>query len=53
MKSGYIYTVVYYSTVKNNEFMKFADKWMHSEEIILNKVSQMQKDSIPDACSPL
>jgi hypothetical protein len=25
----YIYTMEYYSAIKNNEFMKFLDKWMN------------------------
>jgi hypothetical protein len=24
----YIYTMEYYSAIKNNDFMKFAGKWM-------------------------
>jgi hypothetical protein len=27
-KIWYIYTMEYYSAMKNNEFMKFLDKWM-------------------------
>jgi hypothetical protein len=27
-KLSYIYTTVYYSVIKNNDFMKFAGKWM-------------------------
>ena len=32
----YIYTMGYYSAIKNNEFMKFLDKWMDLEGIILS-----------------
>ena len=28
-----------YSTIKNNEFMKFSGKWMELENIILSKVT--------------
>jgi hypothetical protein len=28
-KIWYIYTMEYYSTIKNNDFMKFAGKWMN------------------------
>jgi hypothetical protein len=28
-KMWYIYTMEYYSAIKNNEFMKFLDKWMY------------------------
>ena len=34
-KMWYIYTMEYYSTIRNNEFMKFLDKWMELENIIL------------------
>jgi hypothetical protein len=44
-KMWYIYTMEYYSAIKNNEFMKFLDKWMHLEDIILSKVIQSQKNS--------
>jgi hypothetical protein len=35
----YIYTMEYYSAIKNNEFMKFLDKWMGQEDIILSEVT--------------
>jgi hypothetical protein len=41
----YIYTMVYYSTIKNNEFMKFLDKWVDLEDIILSEVTQSQKNT--------
>jgi hypothetical protein len=45
-KIWYIYTVEYYSAIKNNEFMKFFDKWMYLEDIILSEVTQPQKKSL-------
>ena len=36
-KMWYIYTIGYYSAIKNNEFMKFLGKWMHLEDIILSE----------------
>jgi hypothetical protein len=36
----YIYRMDYYSAIKNNEFMKFLDKWMDLEDIILSEVTQ-------------
>ena len=33
-KNGYIYTMEYYSAIKNNEFMKFLEKWMNLEDIL-------------------
>jgi hypothetical protein len=45
-KMWYIYTMGYYSAIKNNEFMKFLDKWMYLEDIILSEVTQSQKKSL-------
>ena len=39
----YINTMVYYSATRNNEFMKFLDKWMELKNIILSVVTQFQK----------
>jgi hypothetical protein len=36
-KMWYIYTIEYYSAIKNNELMKFLSKWMELENIILNE----------------
>jgi hypothetical protein len=41
----YIYTVEYYSAIKNNEFMKSLDKWMDLENIILSEVTPPQKNT--------
>jgi hypothetical protein len=35
-KMLYIYIMEYYSAIKYNEFMKFLDKWMKLENIILS-----------------
>ena len=40
----YIYTIEYYSAIKNNEIMPFAVTWMNLEIIILDEVSQTEKD---------
>jgi hypothetical protein len=39
------YTIEYYSAIKNNDFRKFAGKWMELENIILSKVTQSQKNT--------
>jgi hypothetical protein len=44
-KMWYIYTVEYYSAIKNNEFIKSLSKWMDLEGIILSEVTQSQKNS--------
>jgi hypothetical protein len=40
-----IYTMDYYSAIKNNEFMKFLGKWLDLEDIILSEVTQSQKNT--------
>jgi hypothetical protein len=44
-KMWYIYTMEYYSAIKNNEFMKFLDKWMELENIIPSEITQSQKNT--------
>jgi hypothetical protein len=44
-KMWYIYTMEYYSAIKNNGFMKFLGKWMELENIILSEVTQSQKNT--------
>jgi hypothetical protein len=36
----------YYSSIKNNEFMKFLGKWMYLEDNILSEVTKSQKEVI-------
>jgi hypothetical protein len=35
----------YYSAIKKNEFLFFKDKWIKLKNIMLNEVSQIQKDT--------
>ena len=44
-KMWYIYTMEYYSVIKNNDFMKFTGKCMELENIILSEVTQSQRNS--------
>ena len=44
-KMWYIYTMEYYSAIKNSEFMKFLGKWLELESIILSEVTQSQKNT--------
>jgi hypothetical protein len=39
----YIYTLEYYAATKNDKFMKFLDKWMDLEDIILSEVTQSKE----------
>ena len=44
-KMGYIYTMEYYSAIKeNDDIMPFAATWMELENLILNEMSQKDKD---------
>jgi hypothetical protein len=43
-KMWYIYTMEYYSAIKNNDFMKFLGRWMELENI-LSEVTQSQKNT--------
>ena len=43
-KLWYIYTVEYYSAIRNNGLTKFLRKWMHLENIILSEITQSQKN---------
>ena len=40
----YIYTVEYYSAIKQSEMLSFEATWMNLEIIILSEVSQKDKD---------
>jgi hypothetical protein len=42
-KIWYLYTMEFYSAMKKNEILSFADEWMELENIILREVSQAQK----------
>jgi hypothetical protein len=42
-KMWYLYTMEFYSAMKNNEVLSFTNKWMELENTILSKVSQPQK----------
>jgi hypothetical protein len=44
-KMWHIYTMEYYSAIKNNEFMKFIVKWIDLEDTILSEVNQSQKNT--------
>ena len=42
-KPWYIYTVEYYSVIKNNTFESILMRWMKLEPIIQSEVSQKEK----------
>ena len=44
IKMWYIYTMEYYLTIKKNKIMPFAATWVELETLILNEVSQKDKD---------
>jgi RNase P/RNase MRP subunit p30 len=43
IKKMSLYTMENYSSIKNNEIMLFAEKWMELE-IILSEINQTEKD---------
>ena len=43
-KMWYIYTTEYYSAIIKNKIMPFAATWLYLEIVILNEVSQTEKD---------
>ena len=40
-----VYTVKYYSAIKKDEYLPFTSMWMELEGIMLNEISQLEKDS--------
>ena len=44
-KMWYIYKMVYYSAIENDEFMKFSGIWVELENIMLSEVTQSQKNT--------
>ena len=43
-KVWYVYTMEYYSAIKKNKIMSLAATWMELEILILNELSQKEKD---------
>ena len=39
-----IHTMEYYSVIKKNAVLPFATTWMELEDIMLNEISQSEKD---------
>ena len=42
----YIYTVEYYSAIKRNKTVQFAEKWIDLETVIQSEVSQKENKYI-------
>ena len=40
----YIYTMAYYSVIRNKQILSFATTWMEIEGIMLSEISHMEKD---------
>jgi hypothetical protein len=43
-KMWFIYTMEYYSNIKNEDILSLTDKWMELENIILSEITQTQKN---------
>ena len=46
----YIYTMEYYSAIKNNEILPFAMTWIELEYIMLSEISQRKTPMITVIC---
>ena len=44
-KMWFMYTMEYYSAIRNDEYPPFASMWMELEGIMLSEVSQLEKDN--------
>jgi hypothetical protein len=44
LKIWCIYTMEYYSAIKNKDSMSFVGKWMELENIMPSEITQSQKD---------
>ena len=42
----HIYTIEYYATIKNDEFVSFVDTWMNLETIILSKLTRTENQTL-------
>jgi hypothetical protein len=40
----YVYTTEYYSAIKKNEIMAFAEKWVELEIIMLSEITKIEKE---------
>ena len=43
-KMWFIYTMEYYSAIRNHKYPPFASTWMELEGIMLSEISQLEKD---------
>ena len=43
-KMWYIYTMEYYSAIKRNEIVSFAETWLDIDTVIQSEVSQKEKN---------
>ena len=43
-KMPFMYTMEYYSSIRNDKYPLFASTWMELEGIMLSEVSQLEKD---------
>ena len=46
IKMRYVYTMEYYSAIKEDKIMPFAAAWLQLEIIILSEVSQAEKNIV-------
>ena len=44
----FMYTMEYYSAIRNDKYPPFASTWMELEGIMLSEISQSEKDKIKE-----
>ena len=44
IKMWFMYTMEYYSAIRNDKYSPFASTWMELEGIMLSEISQLEKD---------
>ena len=42
----YMYTMEYYSAIRNDKYPPFASTWMELEGIMLSEISELEKDKL-------
>ena len=49
-KMWYIYTMEYYSAIKNDEFMKFLDKWILAQKLQITRIQFIDHMKLKKKC---
>ena len=44
-KMWFMYTMEYYSAIRNDKYPPFASMWMELDDIMLSEINQLEKDN--------